>query len=267
MRIIYHPVPAAGSDTTEEHIARGFRELGHEVASDGDGDLFLFHKTFNPPEGFTGKTACWYFDKVEWEPAKHRRVPYIKEVLEEADFLFMTDETWAMENPNPKIRILRQGIGDPAPGTPEPRDLDVAFVGNPYWGRDEWCQEMMAKYGDRFKIYSHKFNRELNDLCASVPIFTCPKYPSDNYYWSNRVYLLVGSGAFLIHPYLEGLHKEWGDNLVYYKDIDELHALIAYYLAHPEEREAKRKQMYDFCVNNFTYTHRVAELIKHVQAH
>lgn len=267
MRIIYNQKSHGNSDDTEGHIARALKELGHEVVDGGQGDLYLFHKDFNPPPYFQGKIACWYFDKVDYAPSRHVRIPFIKDVLREADFLFMTDQTWAMANPNPKIHILRQGIGDPTPGTFEERNIDVAFVGSPYDGREPWCQAMTEKYGDRFKIYSRKFNNDLNDLCASVPIFTCPEYPSDDFYWSNRVYLLVGSGAFLIHPYLVGLYEEWGDNLIYYKNMEELHELIAYYLAHPEERERRRKQMYDFCVKNFTYKKRIEELIKYVETH
>ena len=106
MKILYNSKPNPQSDNTEEHIKYAFEQLGHTVVTDGDADLYLFHKTFSPPEGFTGKKVMWYFDKV-W----NKRDEYIKSVLPEIDFAFLTDETWVKSQNNPKLKVLRQGIG------------------------------------------------------------------------------------------------------------------------------------------------------------
>lgn len=263
MRIVYDQPSSPESDDTEGHIERALIELGHEVVKDGDGDIYLFHKQFTPPKSFTGKKVCWYFDKVDFGHANREK--YIRKVLEEADFLFLTDGTWAANNPNPKMHILRQGIGDPAPGTKEDKEVKIAFAGSPYGPRLKWAADLEVRYGKQFRVYRNQHNRQLNDLCASIPIFVAPKFPSDDYYWSNRVYLLVGSGAFLIHPRLKGLEEEWGDLLVYYDSDEDMYEKIQYYLDHPKEREEKRKRAYKHCVKHFTYKNRVEQLLKCVK--
>jgi len=258
MRIIYNQPHSGESDDTEGHIERALKELGHEVVRDGEGDIYLFHKHFNPPKEFTGKIVCWYFDKI-W----NQRIAWFHKIYPKVDYFFMTDGTWARNYK--KCIVLRQGIGDPTPGEYEDRNIDVAFVGLPYGERQELTDFLEKTYKKRFKIYSHQFNRNLNNICTSIPIFVAPKFPSDNSYWSNRVYLLVGSGAFLVHPYLQELYEEWGDNLVYYKTLDELKEKVDYYLANPKERERQRKKSYKYCVKNFTYKKRVEKLIEHVK--
>lgn len=258
MRIVYNQPSAPESDDTEGHITRALIELGHEVVHDGDGDLYLFHKNFNPPPNFTGKKVCWYFDKI-W----NSRIDWFHQTYPQVDHFFLTDGTWGQNYP--KCTVLRQGIGDPVPGVKTDRGVEVAFVGEPYRQRAGWAWNLEQRYGKKFAIYRQVFNRELNNLCASIPIFVAPKYPSDDLYWSNRVYLLVGSGAFLIHPRLKGLVEEWGDLLEYYDTDQELYEKIDYYLAHPEEREAKRKKAYEYCAKHFTYKERVKQLLKCVK--
>lgn len=253
MKFIYNAPRNNNSDDTEGHIIKALKELGHEVKDRGDGDVYLFHKHFYPPFGFNGKIVCWYFDKI-WGD----RVNWFKEIYPKVDYFFLTDWTWGKDYE--KCRLLRQGIGDFEPGIYEDRKIDVAFVGNPYGERKELTDFLKTSYGNKFKIYERQFNRNLNNLCASIPVFVAPKFPSDYNYWSNRVYLLVGSGAFLIHPRLKGLEEEWGDNLVYYDNFGDLRKKIDYYLNSPQEREEMRKKMYNYCVNNFTYKHRVEKL-------
>jgi hypothetical protein len=255
MRIVYNAQGNKNSDDTEGHIRRALKELGHEVVSGGNGDIYLFHKEFNPPPSFRGKKVCWYFDKI-WKD----RVNWFNDIYPRVDLMFITDWTWGKEYP--KCRLLRQGIGDYEKGIYEDRGIDVAFVGNPYGQREELVEKLKKWYGERFKVYERQYNRSLNNLCASVPIFVAPEFPSDDDYWSNRVYLLTGSGGFVIHPRLKGLEREWGDNLVYYDNLDDLKEKVDYYLLHPKERKKMNIKEYNYCVKNFTYKKRVEDLIK-----
>jgi len=259
MIVVYNAKSKTDSDDTEGHIRRALKELGHTVALGGDGDIYLFHKDFNPPPSFKGKKVCWYFDKIWAE-----RVGWFYETYPKVDYMFMTDGTWIKKNIEqyPNLRVLRQGIGDYEKGINEPRDIDVAFVGTSYGERQELVDFLKSDHGLRFKVYERQFNRNLNNLCASVPIFVAPKYPSDDNYWSNRVYLLTGSGGFLIHPRLKELEEEWGDNLVYYDSINDLREKIKFYLENPEERRLMAEKEYNYCVKNFTYKLRIETLLK-----
>jgi len=254
MKIVYNAQQRGDSDRTEEHLRKAIKELGHELSDHGDGDIYLFHKDLNPPLKFTGKKVCWYFDKI-WG----QRVDWFNFIQPRADYIFMTDGTWAKDYP--KVKILRQGIGEPVLGKFEERNVDVAFIGNPYRERRDWALKLKARYKAGFKIYQNQFNEDLSNLCASVPVIVAPLFPSDDNYWSNRVYLITGSGGFLIHPRLKGLEEEYGDVLVYYDNEEDMYEKIDYYLAHPEERKAKQKEMYEFTKKHFTYKKRLKVLL------
>lgn len=265
MKIVYvaNHTPKA-SDDTEGHLYKAMVELGHEVirVSDQDntlpeGDLLLFHK-WDKLLPFNGLKVCWYFDKV-WQ----NRPAYIRKVLEYADRLFLTDGTWLQQNPHPNASILRQGIGDFMPGEKIIKDVDVAMTGSMYGERADFCKVISKKYGSRFKIFTSVFNRSFNDLVASVPILIAPTYPSDDLYWSNRVYLTMGSGGFMIHPRLSGLEQEYteGEEIVFYDGMDDLLEKIDYYLAHEQEREMIRLAGWTRTATEYTYKARIDQLL------
>ena len=266
MRIVYYAnFHNQGSDDTEGHIARALTELGHEVIKVDlgeecpEGDMLLFHK--GHPDNFKGIKVCWYFDKV-WSDLRKN---YIKNTLAWTDYLFITDETYTIEHPHPKFRIMRQGIGDSMTGAKFKTDAKIAFVGSVYGDRHGFAQELYKEFGDDFQVFSNYFNRNLNNLCASVPIFVAPIYPSDDHYWSNRVYIITGSGGFLLHPRLKGLEAEYedGKEIVFYDGMADLKRKIHYYLDHPEEREAIRFFGHKKTRENYTYKKRIEQIIAH----
>lgn len=259
--IIYNQPRNLQSDDTEGHIAHAIKQIPTDL------DIYLFHKTYNPPEGFKGLKVCWYFDKL-WKD----RPEWMKDILEKVDYVFMSDETWARNNPHPKIRIMRQGIGD--------RDVSlgnktgrykgkIAFLGSVYGERALWASKLKERYGSDFQAYNSVFNRDLYDLCADIPIIIAPEYPSDDYYWSNRIYLTLGSGGFMIHPHLKGLDREYidGEHYVSYTDFNDMCEKIDYYLANPQERNDIRLKGYNKTITSYTYTTRWQEILKEIQAH
>lgn len=261
MKFAYYGKKSSISDDTEGHIFKALVELGHEVETATIGefcnaDYILFHK--NLPKG-NGKRVCWYFDKIYTE----QRINYIENVLKYTDYLFLTDETWALANPNPKIHILRQGAGLTTKGKQLETTAKIAFTGSLYNGRFDWASKLSWKYGNDFQIFTNTFNDDLNNLCASVPIFVAPPEPSDNHYWSSRVYLTLGAGGFLIHPRCSELEKEYedGKEIVFYDNLDNLFQKIDFYLAYPEQREKIRLAGWEKTKNNFTYKHRICSLV------
>lgn len=265
MRIVYvaNHEPKA-SDDTEGHLYKAMTELGHEVVrvsekdnSLPDGDILLFHK-WDKLLPFKGLKVCWYFDKV-WQ----NRPAYMQRVLSYADRLFLTDGTWLLGNPHPKATILRQGIGDYHLGEKIIDDVDVAMTGSMYGERSDFCKQLSQKYGSRFKIYNSVFNRSFNDLVASVPVMVAPIYPSDDWYWSNRVYLTMGSGGFMLHPRLKGLEEEYtdGQEIVFYDGVDDLLDKIDYYLSHKEEREGIRFAGWTKTATKYSYKARISQLL------
>jgi len=282
------------SDLTEEHIKFVFEELGHKVIlyheKDFDidklveltktSDLFFFHKggvakgielsdLIELLNKITCKKVFWYFDKVERE-----RELWMQTVAPYVDYGFLTDETWLRRNNYPNLSILRQGIGNEDIGyLPKEREeykCDIAFVGNIYEEeRLRFVNALKEVYGDKFKIFNNVFGKDLMDLCASVKIIVAPIYPSNEFYWSNRIYLITGSGGFIIHPLLEGLKEEFtnGAEFVGYKTGEQLKSAIDFFLLPENEDKRKiiQKQGYKKTIGNYTLFHRIELLLKKIK--
>lgn len=275
------------SDSTEKHISYAFKKLGHEVIEVDEHDfdiekiisqkpdLFLFHKGGQnadvPVEKLiellnrlTCKKVMWYFDKF-WKG----REAWGDLVIPFCDYAFVTDGSYMRRRNFKNVYYLNQGIGneDMSLGTlKEHLKVDIAFTGTVYGEREAFTKALKEVYGDKFRVFNSSFGRNLYDLAASVKIFIAPKHPSDDHYWSSRVYMILGSGGFLLHPKLEGLKQEFkdGEHLVMYRNGKELREKIDYYLEHEEEREKIRMAGYKYVTENLTYQHRIEQMLKQI---
>ncbi len=268
-----------GSDDTEGHIRHSLEKLGHEVrliqqtgspAGCGGADLLLFHHWTNVNPGFFAKLDMpkvgWYFDKV-W----NGRDKWIREIAPQCAKFFLTDGTFAAGAGIAQLSVLRQGIGDrdmrPGENLPHRYPASVAFTGSAYGERAAWAEGLKKRYGYGFRVYQDVFNRDLYDLCASVPIMVAPPHPADDHYWSNRIYLVMGSGGFMVHPRLAGLADEFEEGVHYaaYGSEDELYWTADYYLKHPDERRKIAAAGTARMRERFTFTHRCQELLKEIR--
>jgi hypothetical protein len=204
-------------------------------------------------------------------------------IYKHIDHFFTVDSKmadWFNENTNVKGHYMPAGVfGEEAYYKPITKRLDLAFVGSkgyhPEWPyRPQLIDWLSENYGQRFRHYGNggvKAIRgdELNTLYGTTKIVVgdtlCPNfnYPS---YWSDRVYETLGRGGFIIHPYIQGMEKEFTDkeHLVFYEynNFDQLKELIDYYLEHDEEREKIRLAGHNLVKNNYTYTHRWQSILK-----
>ncbi|QPC83199.1 glycosyltransferase [Phototrophicus methaneseepsis] len=74
-----------------------------------------------------------------------------------------------------------------------------------------------------------------------------------------RLFEAAGVGAFQISDERPGIH-EWftvGEHLVTYNDLDDLHAKVQYYLAHPDEREQIARAGREHALKHHTYEQRL----------
>lgn len=158
---------------------------------------------------------------------------------------------------------------------------EIVFVGSwrkylPEWPyRLKLIQWLKQEYGELFSPYptdGRIYGDKLNSLYASAKIVVGDSLYSP-YYWSDRIYEVLGRGGFLIHPKIEGLEKEfvYGEHFVPYEYGNEkqLKDRINYYLKHDKEREEIRRCGHEFVKNNCTYIHRckeVIEIIKNVRS-
>jgi hypothetical protein len=175
-----------------------------------------------------------------------------------------------------------------------PRDhfrSDIAFVGGwDGYGHTEWFHRrqlvefLQTEYGDRVQFWPKKGQHairgvDLADLYASVKVVvgdSCLVPDADGSwtrYCSDRVFETIGRGAYLIHPYVDGVISEKsgtalqaGKHLGAWRisDWGGLRDEIDEALDDPEARDIVAKAGYEHVRENHTYRNRLEALINEV---
>lgn len=159
---------------------------------------------------------------------------------------------------------------------------DTAFIGSkgyhPEWQWRpqliEWLRQtyeaQFAHWGGDGRMLVREEN--LNKVCASTKVIVgdtlCMNFDYP-YYWSERLYNVVGAGGFIIHPYIKGLEDSFvlGKELITYNygDFDGLKEKIDYYIAHPAERNDIRIAGYLRVKREHLYRHRMQKILETVE--
>ncbi len=282
--------------TSESYIAKSFEALGHSVKriqettvsddniineSKKDYDFLLYAKLrINGDQGCVLKNVsipkvCWFFDIYPETPREGRlKQPWIKL----ADHFFTTDnghqDFYRSKGINHKC--IRQGIfhEEAKDGEYKSKSKTKIFFSGSYnhWfsPRQKFIDFLQRTYQKDFRM-TRKTVRQtaLNNAIASAEIVVGHniRFPQ---YWSNRIYEMLGRGAFFITPAVDGLEEEFedGKHIVCYEDMNwlDLKSKIDYYLdlSNIGERERIKRAGVEHCRNNFTYKHRINELLNHI---
>lgn len=162
---------------------------------------------------------------------------------------------------------------------PSHKELDVIFVGawrdygHPEWWptRREMLEQLRRRYGRRFTCWPQGpaiRGLELNRLLASAKVVvgdSCLAGSAERY-WSDRVPETTGRGGFLIHPEVKGLSGQHPSVATWeLGDLDQLYALIDYYLAFPRERERARAHQAHETRTRHTYMDRMQRLLSEMR--
>lgn len=298
IRILYlarHDQLNSGDD--EGAITHALTQLGHDVQRVHENkasrayrikaDLLLFHKFsgFDIIRSLEMKKVFWWFDLVDFADSTlkkrcHNRKQYMKDVTPLVDLGFLTDGDHVAKDTTGKLVWLPQGADERVIGfgwsrvdAPKP---DVMFSGTEHGGllRSSHIRRLKEKYGSRFLHVENAYGRKLADVIASSKIVVAPDGPVTDKYWSNRVYLTLGFGGFLLHPYCKMLaqgdatHAEMyedGKEIVFYHSRDELEEKIDYYLSNHSERRHIQHAGYERTLKQHLYQHRCKKLIQIVQ--
>lgn len=258
-------------------------------------DMFLFHKGGVSQGGMyfyqtmmrlaeilmglpqKTKKVFWYFDRV-WG----KREKWMETIIPLVDYGFMTDETWLRRHNYQKLYPLRQGAPEYKPNQGKKKDeFPIAFVGTVYGPRMNFVYKMNQIYGKDFRVYgstSLDFERtckkekidlrepvwddKFADVCKSSKVMVAPRFPSDAFYWSARIYSTLIYGGFMIHPKLHGMDLIDGEHYVGYKTGQELLDKIDYYLAHPKERKKIAKKGREYVLKNLKYSDRLKKMFE-----
>jgi 2-polyprenyl-3-methyl-5-hydroxy-6-metoxy-1,4-benzoquinol methylase len=203
----------------------------------------------------------WYYDRVHGYDAEPSRLEWMRQVAPLCRVAFITDgglasTGWA------NWHVLRQGISRP---TVEPMEVpetdrdDLAFIGQLYGARGAELEPVRRAF--RVNLITQVFGRALSAVIRRHRIILGPRYPSAPGYWSDRVYVVLGHGGFLLAPEVPGMREEGLVPGVHYAPLgDDPIADIRYWLARPEERARIARQGQELVLGRFTYEHRVREL-------
>lgn len=278
------------SNDDEGAIAYALEQLGHKVTciheSKGrlafrhPGDFLLFHK-WNNVVGMKQSgmpRVFWFFDLVEHHDKDlasrcKSRKDWMRMAMQQVILGFCTDGGWVANDTTRKLIKLEQGVDERILGHKSSSEdrIPILFTGITKGGgetRISFVETMAQKYGKKFvQVESGVYRQKLADLVGRADIVVAPDGPITDSYWSNRVYLMLGLGAFLLHPHCKDLEQHYKDGveLVYYRNRDELHSKIAYYQERPEQREQIRLAGLARTKAEHTYRHRCTKLLEAVE--
>lgn len=283
-----------GHEVTRVHEIRKHRT--EPLRDTGRFDFCLFHKwaTVSEIAELRCPAAFWYFDMIRpidgdvtLAARSESRVRWMTDVLALPNVVagFCTDGDWVDWGNDRavmwkgKLRWLMQGADERYVGfgTPDPdySGPEILFTGMINHGkrRADHVAHLRERYGDRFGVLGdggpkyRRHGRALADVFASTSVVVAPDGPNTDRYWSNRVYLSLGLGAYLLHPRCEGLLSHYRpEELTYYDSWAHLDHLIDYALGLPSEfRRMTAKRGLERTRESNLYRHRCEELIRHVQ--
>lgn len=249
-------------------------------------DILLFIKPDNIPLGefqaICKEAGCitviWNFDWMMYPSYKVWFIPKAKCV----DYVFGTDgykpeeqEIYKKERIN--RFLLRQGV-DPIRHCRKDEimenDLakygcDVCFCGSLYTNaRVKLVEFLRDKYN--FRLFGNRqdnqvWYEEFSKLCRCAKIMVNDNFVNDvDGYWSDRVYLTLGHGGFLMTRYIPGLELEFvdGEHLVWWRDFNELEQKINQYLLLTAERERIAQNGYIEVHKKYTYDLRLKRMLE-----
>jgi len=139
----------------------------------------------------------------------------------------------------------------------------------------DWLKET---YGPRFGHYGNDGIRTLRQHDLNVALATAKVIVGDSCfggrpnYVSDRYYETRGRGGFLLHPEVSGVDSHGVDHYLPAGEVGDGKALthlkerIDYWLEHDDEREAMRRNGFEWVKNNETYTQRAQEILDTVFA-
>lgn len=228
-------------------------------------------------KGFGGKIIFWTFDYMR-DPSNE----WYWKMAPLADICFQTDGMdhtgWYKENKVNRVELHQAA----APQHDLPRnvtkkdvekwDYDVVFMGSLYTERRRRLDRELSSLGVNYKHFGFP-GYELWGSDFARACYFSKIVIGDNYtnkipgYWSDRSYLTLGCGGFLITSFVPFLEKTFANkrHLVWYRSMGELKELITYYLERENERKFIALEGYRYVQKFHTYDRRMEVFNGHLK--
>lgn len=242
-----------------------------------DADLFLFHALVIADNDINYllmierlktilmnvkcKKVLWYMDKV-WSI----KAQVVDALLPLVDYAYFVDGTWVRRTKEKNIAHLPPAHTDFKGEFKKELACDIAYVGKMYGTRTEEYSYLKETFGERIKFFDDKFGQDLADLCASAKIMIIPRFPFDDFYWSDRIYEYMNNGAFVICPRAYGLQEEGfkeGEHYMSYHNDSEIVTIAMEMLENEKLRKEIAENGKKF-VKGITYKSRIKEIMKNL---
>lgn len=248
-------------------------------------DAVLFSKIPEVSQGlfekfrkdFEGKIIFWTFDYMR-DPSNTWYWP----LAPIADICFQTDgvdhDGWYEDNKVNRVELHQAA----SPQHDLPRDVtqedlekwnyDVVFMGSLYTPRRERLHKALEDLGVNYKHFGAP-EPELWGSDFSKACFFSKIIIGDNYintvpgYWSDRSYLTLGCGAFLITAHVPFIERSFaiGKHLVTYETIDDIKKFVEYYLPRESARKLIALEGYKYVRKHHTYDNRIEVMNSHLR--
>ena len=296
MKILYVANHSGKQNDDEGAIAFALAKLGHELVRVPETiecadamrrkcrtcDFLLFHNWSNIDlmRQLEIPKVFWYFDLVSqtldgcpkaFEVSKWRR-KLLRMITRYVDIGFCTDGDLVDEDTTDKLVKLTQGADERVCGYGEPRrSAPILFAGSTIWVKERQRQiaGLQHRYGDKFRIVGGEdavYGRDYANLLASAKVTIALDQPVTDSYCSNRVYVTLGFGGFLIHPWSKGLAEDYAPHeLLMYRNREDLMSKIDYYLQHETSRYCFSKAGYERTMKSHLYRHRCEVLLRTIK--
>lgn len=289
MKIAYIANHRGLANDDEGSIAHAFRLLGHEVVciqehKDYDGydltvgcDFALIHhhqKSLKSLVRVKCPLVFWFFDLIEHPRDRKVHIEYLTEISKKSLVGFTTDGYGPANFPN--VYQLMQGADVRIAGkiSHDKQPIDILFAGSYKWSieRREQLKRLRQKYESQFVCFNrqelYRYREDLQRIISNTRIVIAPEYPTRDDYWSNRVYVVLGFGGFLLHPYCRDLAKQYKDGreIVFYRNSQDCLDKIDCYLDQEKVRKDISTNALIRTLWEHTYIHRVKTLLDIVRS-
>lgn len=291
MRILYVAKHDSGGNDDEGAITHALQELGHDVQRLREemghngrkikADFCLFHKWCDVAaiEQLDMPKVFWYFDLVDypsdWTLGARciARKTWMQNIIPLVDLGFCTDGDWVANDDSGKLVWLTQGadgriIGADKKPIVSPSKILLTAGKNGGTQRSSFVSQMVNTYKTALTYFPQGVYREhLRSVIANSSLVIAPDSPITDRYWSNRVYVTLGFGACLLHPYASGLCDDYinGKEIEMYADRDILKSKITYILDKPYLAEERAAAGLERTKKEHTYRHRCQTLVETVK--
>lgn len=292
LRALGHEVLCLGETEARSTL---LSKAGFKLQSQHDFLLFNKWEDVDALKRLEIPRVFWFFDLIQWPDPEFRqrgivREKWMRDVTHLCLTGFCTDGDWVsgwnketteaeqggFGKWGPKLHWLMQGADERVTGLGVPNPslaCDILFTGSVIHGgkRISHIEHLKQRWGSQFKAMGHKpkdrvHGRALADLYASAKVVIAPDGPVTDLYWSNRVYLTLGFGGFLIHPQCDGLIDQYPRYaLETYASRSHLDDKIDYYLTSQPAARNLAEAGYNLTIASHLYRHRCKELVQIVE--